>query len=141
MEDITHVSKPALVHADRQVRVAHTPCAREARCADWYPRIPRKDTRLTPQRTQQHAPRHERSVSSALQLPAAASRTRHDLIALRKAREAQAFSAYAHRHSRDQYQRGDHQRAAHWQRLAADATRGAIMYRELGRMLLSAGDA
>jgi hypothetical protein len=135
MELVTHVSDRHRAYSLNDV-VTHT------RWAGWYPRVARKESGMRSARHHAHAV----DLTSALPLPAAAPPSspkppapRHDLIALRRACEAQAFSAYAHMLSREEYERRDYQRATHWQRLSADATRGAIMYRELARMLLSAG--
>lgn len=95
-----------------------------------------RDARVTPALLPRRAGWFPRVEHVSIASPDA---KRHDFIALRKAGEAQAFCAYAHAHGRDEYERGDYDRAAQWQRLGADATRGAIMYRELARMLFSAG--
>lgn len=134
MENVTQVS-------DRH----HAVVDAHARRADWFPRIVQAEL-SAPHATRPgtHSPRLVRAIP--LPLPAATPPSspkppapRHDLIALRKACEAQAFSAYAHTLGREEYERGEYQRAVQWQRQAADATRGAIMYRELARMLFSAG--
>lgn len=115
MGNATRVSSRSqiVLHDSRHVQEARVTPALLPRRAGWFPRV--KHRTITP--------------------PDA---TRHDLIAWRKAREAQAFCAYAHGHGRKEYERGEYERAAQWQRLGADATRGAIMYRELARMLFSA---
>lgn len=139
MEDVTQVS-------DRgQSSQTHAMATRTSRRIGWFPRVARPEL-VAPHA--KHAHRYTALTARAISLPLPAAAPpsspkppapRHDLIALRKACEAQAFSAYAHALSREEYERAEYQRAAPWQRQAADATRGAIMYRELARVLFSAG--
>ena len=114
MQHVTRVSDRSqiILPNRRHAREARVAPAVLPRRAGWFPRV------------------EQVSIASP-------DATRDDLIAVRKAREAQAFCAYAHAHGRKEYERGAYDRAAQWQRLGADATRGAIIYRELARMLFS----